>query len=667
MTNPVEDYVRRYRQLVELEREQEMERYEREMREMNGAEREGAGRAILRTKGREEGESLGGFEVKFIRQGRDEQLPETEIAVGDLVQISKKSPLRDDNPTGTVTEKTNYSLTVAFSEKPHPFVFGTDLRVDLYVNDITFQRMLTALGELEDPDERPADLRDIIVGLREPAEPWDVEIEKWHNPELDESQRRAVKAAVGSDDFYLIHGPPGTGKTTTAIEVAAQCVEAGEHVLATAASNTAVDNMVEFLVDEGIEAVRVGHPARVTPTLRKYTLDARVEDHSKYERAQRMREQAFDLKDRQENLTYPSGKWRRGMSNEKIKELADEGRGSRGVSEGKVREMAQWIELEEQVDSYFEEADRLRAEAVREVLEGADVVCSTNATAGSDLLVGREFDVLVLDEATQATEPSCLIPITLADRVVMAGDHRQLPPTVLNEEAAHRGLRKSLFEKLADRDDDRIRSMLEIQYRMHESIMSFSSEQFYEGRLAADESVKRHTLADLELEVSAFEPEVAELLEPEEPVVFVDTAGREVSEYSRPGSESRENAFEAEQVVAMAESLLEAGLEPEDLAVISPYWDQVDRIREAIEDENVEVKTVDGFQGREKEVVLVSLVRSNPDGVVGFLRDARRFNVALTRGRRKAVVVGDSSTIRFVDVLSNFVDYVKDEGMYARL
>lgn len=668
MSVPIEEYVRRFENLVELERKEEMERYEREMNRMSGREREEAGRAMLEMRGRDRGEGLGGHEVQFVREGHDSPLPETEIGVGDLVRLSKESPLRDDNPTGTVSAKSKYSLTVVFPGRPHPFVFGSGLRVDLYVNDITFQRMLAAIEDLEEADGRLADLRDIIVGTRHPAEQWGVEIEEWYNPELDDSQREAVSSALGSDDFYLIHGPPGTGKTTTAVEVAAQCVGAGEDVLATAASNTAVDNLVEFLADQGFEVVRVGHPARVTQTLREHTLDAQVECHDAYERAQQMREQAFSLKDRQDDLTYPSGRWRRGMSNERILELAEQGRGSRGVSAEKIEEMAEWIELKQQADQYFEEADRLRERALNEVLGDADVVCSTNATAGSDLLSGRSFDVLVLDEATQATEPSSLIPITLADRVVMAGDHRQLPPTVLNEEAAGRGLQRSLFERLADREyGDDIRSMLTRQYRMHEAIMEFSSEEFYGGRLRADGTVEGHTLAEFELDFSNVDPRNGELLDPEEPVVFVDTAGSDSRETSRSGSKSRENEREAEIVAEVAEALLEAGLGGDELAVISPYWDQVDRLRDRLGHEGIEIKTVDGFQGREKEAVLLSLVRSNPEGEVGFLRDVRRFNVALTRARRKVVVVGDSSTVANVGALDDFVEYVKGRGRYLHI
>jgi predicted DNA helicase len=293
---------------------------------------------------------------------------------------------------------------------------------------------------------------------------------------------------MATDDVHLIHGPPGTGKTTTAVEVLLQCVDRGESVLATAASNTAVDNVVEFLVEQGTDVVRLGHPARVTPTLHAHTLDAQIEDHETYQRSQRRREAAFDVLDDREDLTTPSGRWRRGMSDRKIKELAEQGRGARGVPPERIEEMAEWLELRERADALFDEAERLEQEAIDEVLKAADVVCSTNSTVGSDLLDGHTFDTLVIDEATQATAPSCWIPMTHARRAILVGDHKQLPPTILNPEAAQSGLQHTLFERLAHHHETdpgspgSVRSLLRTQYRMHETIMDFSSRAFYDDR-----------------------------------------------------------------------------------------------------------------------------------------------------------------------------------------
>lgn len=651
LDSDVESYVGRYSRLVEMEREEEMERHEREIREVSGRERMEKGRALLDLKGRDEGEGLGGYHVKFVGDG---ELPETEFGVGDLVMASKNDPLRDDNPTGTVVQKTNYSVTAAFDRPPENWVYDYGVRLDLYVNDVTYQRMLDALDSLRDVEGAREHLRDVVVGCRDPRGLGAAEVDRWFDSDLNESQREAVRMALGSRDFHLVHGPPGTGKTTTLIEVVRQCVSRGESVLVTAASNTAVDNVLEFLVENGVDAVRVGHPARVTPTLREHTLDVVIEDNDLYRRSQELREQAFELLDSQEELTHPSGRWRRGMSDERIKELAREGGSSRGVPPDKIQEMAEWLEIQREADELFDEAEELRDQAVSEILGDAEVVCTTNSTAGSDVMGDLEFDVLVLDEATQATEPSCLIPLTRACRVVMAGDHRQLPPMVLSMEAAREGLRESLFERLAERYPE-IVSLLGVQYRMNCEIMKFSSREFYDGELDAAEGVGDRSLNDLDIDLGG-----SPVLDPDKPLVYVDTCGVDAGERRRPGSTSRENPFEAKLVARTAIDFVEGGVPPGEIAVISPYDDQVDLTQRLLEDqgvEEVEVDTVDGFQGREKDVVLVSLVRSNPDSEIGFLDEARRFNVSLTRARRKAVVVGDSGTVTEADVLEGFVEY----------
>ncbi|MFB6209700.1 MAG: IGHMBP2 family helicase [Candidatus Nanohaloarchaea archaeon] len=659
----LESYINEYKELVEMERREEMRQHEQEIQNLSGREREQKGRALLHLRTRDEGEGIEGHRIKFMRNRKGEELPETEIGVGDLVMISKKDPLRDDNPTGTVIEKTNYSITVAFDERPQGFVYrAKGLRMDLYVNDITYQRMKEALEKMRELEGEKAELRDVIIGEKEP-EPDRKKVKKWRDEKLNQSQKKAVEKALGAEDFHLIHGPPGTGKTTTAIEVIRQYIDEGKTVLATADSKAAVDNMLEFLLEQGVDAVRVGHPARVAPKLRQNTLDALVEKNEKYQESREIREKAFELKDRQEDLTHPSGRWRRGMSDERIKELAEQGKGSRGVPQEKIEEMGEWLELQDEIDELFEKSDRLEDEAVEEIIESMEVVCATNSTSGSELMEGKEFDVVVIDEATQSTEPSCLIPITYGREVIMAGDHRQLPPTVKNLDAE--GLEHTLFERLAEKHPE-IKSLLRKQYRMHERIMEFSSEEFYEGKLEAHESVRRHTLSDLEFDTSKIEDR-SETLDPEEPVVFVDTAEIDAGERTPPGSTSKENRREAEIMKQMVEKAIEAGLEEEEIAVISPYDDQVDLLGKKLDREDLEVKTVDGFQGREKEAVFISLVRSNDRGEIGFLKDYRRLNVALTRAKRKLVVIGDSDTLESDKVYRSFLDYVGSNGKNTSL
>lgn len=662
----IRQYTNHYKELVELERQEEMAAHEREMEQLSGGEREEKGRALLKMRGKGAGEDLAGELIKFTRKGG--KLPDTEISVGDLIMISKKDPLRDDNPTGTVIQKTNYSITAAFDENPPGFIYGKGLRLDLFVNDITFQRMQAALDTLEAADGALADLRDIIVGNTSPESPERREVNHWYNSNLNSSQREAVEEALGAKDFFLVHGPPGTGKTTTVIEIIQQHVAQGKQVLATADSNTAVDNLVEFLVSQGVHTVRAGHPARVTRTLHDHTLDSLVQGEGDYWKAKNFRDKAMEVKEEQQDLAFPSGKNRRGLSDGRIKKLARQGKGSRGISPGKIRSMAEWLVKQEKIADYFDRAQQLEDRAVEAVLDKAEVVCTTNATAGSELLEEKQFDVLVIDEATQATEPSCLIPITHAKQVVMAGDHKQLPPTILSREAEERGLSTTLFERLADRHEDEILSMLRYQYRMHEDIMEFSGNQFYNGALEAAPEVRRHTLDDLNFELPDVESSSRKVFDPEKPVVFLDTRNTDAREYSRSGSTSRENKSEADYVEQLTENALQAGLSPGQIAVITPYNDQVDRISRNLQQwENLEIDSVDGFQGREKELVIISLVRSNPHDNVGFLSDLRRLNVALTRAKRKLIVIGDSDTVGAEQTYQDFIEYASARGCYVRV
>ncbi|OKY78936.1 MAG: Superfamily I DNA/RNA helicase [Candidatus Methanohalarchaeum thermophilum] len=661
----IRNYIVEKNRLVEMERKEEMREHEKSIRNLSGKERQNKGKTILHLSGKDRGESLEGYKVKFMRNRKGEKLPETEISVSDLVMLSKKDPLRDDNPTGTVIQKTNYSITVAFKEKPPSFLYGKNIRMDLYVNDITYQRMKDAINKMIGSDFN-SDLRDIIIGIQSPKERGKTDIEKWFNEELNYSQRKAVARALESEDFHLIHGPPGTGKTTTAIEVIEQAISRGKKVLVTADSNIAVDNILDFLLNEGVNAVRVGHPARVTPKLRKNTLDSLIRDLNEYKESQKAREKAFSLKEKQENYTHPSGRYRRGMSDKKIKNLAEENKGSRGVSPKKIKEMAKWIKLNEEIDKLFEKSDKLRDKAVKKVLENSDVICTTNSTAGTELIEQMDFDILVIDEATQATEPSCLIPITHANKVIMAGDHKQLPPTVKNPKAKKEGLTETLFEKLACKHPY-TKDLLETQYRMNEEIMKFPSKEFYNGKLKPHPSVKNHTLKDLDLELERIEKTLRKLLNPENPTIFLDTSNLNAPERTRKDSTSKENPKEAKIAKNITEEYIKAKINQENIAIIAPYDDQVDLIDRKLNYDDLEIKTVDGFQGREKEIIVISLTRSNESNEIGFLKDLRRLNVSLTRSKRKLIVIGDSSTLRKNRTYKRLIDYIKNQNGYYRI
>lgn len=651
----MEEYIEHFSELVELERKEEMERHEREIKYLSGWEREKKGRAILKTRAREEGTALGGkFMVKFVRK---DGLPETEISVGDLIRVSKNQPLSDDNPSGTVTEKTNYSLKAAFDERPPDWMYDR-VRIDLYVNDITYQRMLEALENIRNLKGKKRKLILKLLGKRK-LDSRDVEEIYLFNQTLNDSQKEAVTKAIESEDLHLVHGPPGTGKTVTCVEIIEQAVEKGDDVIACADSNTAVDNLVEHLVSRGRKVVRVGHPARVTPVLREHTLDYILEENSTYQKAQELREKALDLKDEQDQYTYPSGKWRRGLSNEAIKSLADKGKGSRGIPPHKIKEMAKSLEIQGEIDDLFEKVDDLEEKAVNEVIDRVDVVCTTNSSSGSQALEDKVFDLCVIDEATQSTEPSCLIPAIKADKLVMAGDHKQLPPTILNEEAKHGGLSETMFERLIALYGEDIKTLLRIQFRMNEKIMKFSDREFYRGEIQADDSVRTHTLSDLVDRIP--EGKFKKVIDPEEPLVLLDTGGS-MPEKSRAGSTSKENPGEAVLASELSESFVQMGIEPTDIGIITPYDDQTDLIKKKIDEDNIEIDTVDGFQGREKEVIILSLTRSNKQKNIGFLKDLRRLNVSITRARRKLVIIGDTNTLSSHPVYRKLFDHVEKEG-----
>lgn len=662
----IDDHVSHFSELVQMEREEEMRRHKDEIDRLSGRERERVGRAVLDMRGRDSGLGLGGrFLVKLVKRGPGSSsvpLPDLDMGNGDLVLVSKGEP-RDDDPTGTIVDKTGRSLTVAFDRRPPLFVYKRGVRVDLFVNDITYQRMLEALSRLPKNEGWSRFLlgKDDIPGGRPSRHP------ELHNTDLNQSQVAAISAALGPSKAHLIHGPPGTGKTVACIEIIEQHVDKGDKVLATADSNVAVDNMLEMLINRGRKALRVGHPARVTPSLRERTLDHIIQDHPAFKECQAIREEAFALKEVQDRYTLPSGRWRRGLANEEILHLAEKGRGTRGIPADKITSMAKWIRKREELDDMFAKADRLQHEAVADIIEKADVVCTTNSTAGSEMLSEVKFDTGVIDEATQAVEPACLIPLLKVGRAVLAGDHKQLPPTVLNLDAERKGLSWTMFERLLQLYGDCIKSLLEVQYRMHRDIMDFPNREFYDGKVHAHRSVEAHTLADIDGYYPSRGPrsgDISMVLDPSVPLVFVDIGGRK-GEKTPTGSTSKRNKGEAKLVTDIVNSFLGAGLKPKHMAVITPYDAQVGLLRSMLagkEYDHLEIGSVDGFQGREKEVVILSLVRSNDRGDLGFLTDLRRLNVSITRAKRKLVVVGDASTITRDSTYARMVDNFKERG-----
>lgn len=603
-----------------------------EIEGLSGRERQERGRALLGLASGAVSRAVGDRHLTTLRPGRaTARLGRSSIARGDLVRLAPEEDPGHELVVATVWS-IGATLTVA-TEVPLRLPRAA-LRADLWAQDTTFRRMEAALDDLAAPSGRRWRER---LFARAPRSSRAAAGEP--PADLDPSQAAAWRAATSARDLALVQGPPGTGKTTTATAIAASRLALGDRVLLAAPTNVAADNLALGLLGRGVEGVvRVGHPARAHPDLAPVLLDSLVDEEGGSSLAglrARVRESIAkrDAGDR------PRPAIRRGLSDDAILRLARQGKGIRGVTASQVAGMAEWIKGRKDTGNAL---DRLREEEgalADRVLGRSRAVVATASTAGGEILSGRAFDLCILDEAAQAPTPLALIPMLLAGRAVLVGDERQLPPVIRAEEALGLGLGDTLFEELVDRWPRAV-SLLTVQYRMREEIMAFSNRRWYGGALRAAEGVGERQLP--RLDPPADHDPVDQALA-ESALVGLDTAGRHPEEM-RPGETSWRNPGEAEIVARLVRRLLGRGLPADDLGVIVPYRAQRKALRAALEDTGVEVHTVDGFQGREKTVIVLGLVRSNPRGEVGFLLDERRLNVALTRARTRFFLVGDRAT-----------------------
>jgi superfamily I DNA and/or RNA helicase len=604
---------------LDLESEAERARLARRRQIRKQADVEKTGETLVRMQIADHKTGLAGrFLIDLIKPGGP-TLPLNRLKVGSPVVLSDDDDATDEGVAGVVSRRKHNLIQVATDKWPE----GSWLRIDLSPDETTRRRQISAMARARSATGRAAQLRDILLGRR-PLRFDDPPAVKFLTS-LNPPQQDAVRFALSARDVAILHGPPGTGKTTTLAEIIYQAVARGEKVLACAPSNTAVDNLLERLVAIIPNVVRVGHPARVFEALRGHTLDELVDNDPSTEVVREMRREV-------EQLVRAAARQSRGHDSRRR-------RGQLFAEAGQLRGQIRLLEQS----------------VIRGVLDAADVICTTT-TIDNELLGDRQFDLVVIDEACQCTEPSVWQAVLRADRLVLAGDHCQLPPTVLSDEAAKEGLRDSLMQRLIDREGESIFRRLTVQYRMHELIMKFSSNTFYDDSLIADVSVRAHRLCDL--------PDVIETPLTSEPIELIDTAGAEFDEQIEPDGESKLNLKEANLIVQLVRELLDAGLRGDQIAVIAPYAAQVRCLRTRLEIADLEVDTVDGFQGREKEVVLLTMVRSNDRGEIGFLADTRRSNVALTRARRKLIVVGDSATLGSHDFYAKLLQYFEQADAY---
>ena len=491
------------------------------------------------------------------------------------------------------------------------------LGVQLYFDETSYRLMFEALGQvIKAKDNRLAELRDIFHGTQKTSVfnfgftrfPW-----------LNTTQEEAVNKVMHAKDVAIVHGPPGTGKTTTLVEAIYETLHRENQVLVCTQSNMAVDWISEKLVDRGVPVLRIGNPTRVNDKMLSFTYERRFESHPDYPQLWSIRKAIRDL--------YSQN--RKGANRESIRQ---------------------------KINSLKDRATELEIRINEALFSEARVIACTLVSSANRILTGIKFGTLFIDEAAQALEAACWIAIRKADRVILAGDHCQLPPTIKCIEAMRGGLDETLMQKIVCNKPETV-SLLKTQYRMNDEIMRFSSEWFYHGELNSAPEVKYRSILDFDT-----------------PIVWINTENMDCNEEFVGESFGRINKAEAmlciEELKKYINKIGKERLLDEriDFGVISPYKAQVQYLRQLVKKDAffkpfrslMTINTVDGFQGQERDVILISLVRANEDGQIGFLNDLRRMNVAITRARMKLIILGDASTLTKHPFYKKLYEYISE-------
>ncbi|KUL91924.1 hypothetical protein ZTR_01435 [Talaromyces verruculosus] len=624
--------------------------------------------AAYATESTEESDGRARFEAHGIRVGDVVRVLEISSGRKSGKEGKEAGGNKSNGAEGVVIKASEKALSVAFGqnggganakaeEESVDDLWGKKLWLVKLANDVTHRRLNQTMEKMEKMSESEHSyFMRVLFGNTTPSSPdYDtIGPLDFIDSTLNDSQKEAIRFALASKEIALIHGPPGTGKTHTLIELILQMTRRNMRILVCGPSNVSVDNIVERLTPHKVPIVRVGHPARLLPSVLDHSLEVLTQTS---EAAEIVRDVRKEIDEKQASIRKTrNGRERREIYGD-LKELRKE----------------------------FRERE---SKCVENLVTGSKVVLATLHGAGGHQLKNQKFDVVIIDEASQALEAQCWIPLLTASRAVLAGDHLQLPPTIKSSnidakkiskaKAKEAGkdspeslngvsLEKTMFDRLLALHGPSIKRMLTTQYRMHEKIMQFPSNELYEGKLIAADSVKVRLLKDLPYGVE-------ETDDTKEPLVFIDTQGGDFPEKAEDEdstikggllSESKSNEMEARIAIRHVEGLINAGVRPEDIAVVTPYNAQVALIAQSLKEKypGIEIGSVDGFQGREKEAIVVSLVRSNEKHEVGFLGEKRRLNVAMTRPKRHLCVCGDSETIsKGSKFLKNWMAFLEEHA-----
>ena len=625
------DYFKKQLDLLKTEREEDRKAYQQMTETSSVADRRANGLTWYPIAIRGSEMSRGDYLTVEAERTTHQDIPHQLRFGASAVLFSNHDP-RQNHLEGTISYLSGNRLKITLRTDELPeWASDGKLGIDLLFDDNSYDEMQNALKQaalLHDkaPEGR---LVKILTGEQKPV--FHTGLSPYTNPPLNASQQDAVNKILSAADLAIVHGPPGTGKTTTLVQaIKALIRQNGQKVLVVAPSNTAVDLLSEKLSDEGLNVLRIGNPVRVSERLLSLTLDSKMSEHSSMKEIKRLKKQANEFRDMAHKYKRNFGKAER----EQRKALFDEAR------------------------KIIKEAGNTEQYIIDDIIAKAQVVAATLVGANHYTVRNQQYHTVVIDEAGQALEPACWIPILKAQQLVLAGDHCQLPPTIKSDEAARNGLATTLLEKCAALHPETV-TLLEEQYRMHATIMGYSSGIFYENKLKAHASVAGHLLFSADT-----------------PLAFVDTAGCGFDEKSEGTSTTNpeEAAFLFKHLTRLVTALgdhYQPGNFP-SVAVISPYKQQIQLLKAQLLHTpelqpyagSISINTIDSFQGQERDIVYISMTRSNTENRIGFLSDIRRMNVAMTRARKKLVVIGDSGTLSQLGFYAGFISYAENNNAY---